>query len=49
MKEMAKTFSGIVEKGYNLANKLNENPLTASDVYDKISANIKDRYQTLFE
>ena len=49
MKEMKKVYSNIINEGQKLADILNENPLTSSEVYEKIMDNIKNRYELLFE
>ena len=49
MKEMQKTFSHIVDDGLKLADILDKDALTSSDVYEKILKNIENRYKILFE
>lgn len=48
IKDMRDVFSGITEESRVLAGKLEADPLTASDIYGKIIANIENRYNTLF-
>lgn len=48
MKEMEKSFSRIVEKAEQLAERLNADPFTASDIYAPIIDNIRVRSHTLF-
>lgn len=48
MKEMEKSFARIVEKARQLADQLNDAPLTASGVYEKIMNNIRSRSEILF-
>ena len=48
MKEMKKTFSNIVADAHKLAETLNKEELTSSDIYEKIITNIESRYQVLF-
>lgn len=49
MKEMKRTFLNIIEDSHVLADQLNKNELTSSDIYEKILKNIEKRYNTLFE
>ena len=48
MKEMEKSFARIVEKAQQLADRLNDDPLTTSTIYKKILNNIRRRSDTLF-
>lgn len=48
MKELRKTFAGIVDSAQQLTDELNKNQVTASAVYAKILQNIKTRYNILF-
>ena len=45
---MKKTFSNIVADAHKLAETLNKEELTSSDIYEKIITNIESRYQVLF-
>ncbi len=49
MKEMQKTFSHIVDDGRKLADILDKDDSTSSDIYEKILKNIENRYKILFE
>lgn len=49
MKEMQKTFSHIVDDGRKLADILDKDALTSSDVYEKILKNVENRYRALFD
>lgn len=49
MKELRKTFAGIVDSAQQLADELNKNQVTTSTVYAKILQNIMARYHILFE
>lgn len=48
MKEMEKSFARVAEKAQQLADQLNDAPLTVSDVYEKILSNIRRRSDTIF-
>lgn len=48
MKEIEKSFARIIENGQQLADRLNDDPLTKSGVYAKIMNNIRRRSETLF-
>lgn len=49
IKTMKEVFSNIIEDANKLADTLNKDKLTSSDIYQKIISNIETRYHVLFD
>lgn len=45
---LRQSFAGVVEHAELLANRFNADPLTASEIYAKIIANVRTRFERLF-